>query len=265
LRKKLNAGISLGQLQRYGQDEDAHRTPGTTDMRSREGRRLALLLCVLVGVGTYALVTRVFDSSTSSSFAVANACLGRSHAPQVQEVAPRALGALRESVARVLPERVGRLYEEGTVEANNAWNDNSPLGPQVSSTKQRSGGYEMRWWAPSGDDIAADAFQFKSAAQAQTFASRAASAYCRPTGQAHGALEPAQSRNLTWINPDNAREVDIYVLRGKRVYRIVDVPPGQQRGRTSTQRLERALITVDSLACLLPEADCTRQRPSVQA
>lgn len=233
-------------------------------MRSREGRTLALLLCVLVSVGAYALVTRVFDSSSSSSVTVANACLG-GHKPQVQDVSPQVLGALRESVARVLPERFGHLYEEGTVESANAWNDDNPVGPPVPIAKPRSGGYEMRWWAPSGDDIAADAFQFKSSGEAQTFAARATSSYCRPTGQARGAPQPSGSRNLTWINPDNAREVDVYVTRGTRVYRVVDVPPGQRHGRATTTQLAHALITVDSLACLLPEANCARQqRPSVQ-
>jgi hypothetical protein len=269
LRKKLNAGISVGRLQRYGQDEDApkrtHRTQRHALVRSREGLRLALLLCVLAGVGTYALVTRVFDSSSSSSATISSACLeGRK--PKVQNVSPQVLGALRESVARVLPERFGRLYEEGTVESANAWNDDSPVGPPVSVTQPRSGGYEMRWWAPGGDDIAADAFQFKSADEAQTFAARATSSYCRPTGQARGAPRPSGARNLTWINPDNAREVDIYVTRGTRVYRVVDVPSGQLHGRATTRALTHALITVDSLACLLPEANCARQqRPSVQA
>jgi hypothetical protein len=221
-----------------------------------------LALACLVGIGVYLISSGVLSGSSSGP-ALGNACL-QPHRPEVARVAPAALGSLREDVVRVLPERIGRLYEEGTVVSANAWNDSLPLPPAVSPTALRPAGYEMRWWAPDGDDVVADAFEFRSAEDARLFLARAGSTHCRLIAHAQSAPIPAQSRNVTWVNPDEASEVDVYVVRGRRVYRIGDVPPGQRGAHVSQRALARALLTVDSLACLLPHASCSRQqRPTV--
>lgn len=228
-------------------------------MRSRAAR-LTLLLACLAGAVIAAVTTGVFSRSSTVEAPV-SACLSPDR-PEVSRVAPSALGPLRESVARVLPERLGRLYEEGTVDSANAFNDNVPLPPTVSPTERRPGGYEVRWWAPNGDDVVADVFVFPSAREAQRFLGQAASTHCRLRSRAAGAPFPPDSRNLTWVNPDNVTEADVYLLRGARVYRVADVP-ANQRGHSPDRSITHAFATVDTLACLLPAAHCSPQRPTV--
>ena len=47
---------------------------------------------------------------------------------------------LRETVARVLPQRVGRLYEEGTVRASVAWTDEEPGAAGALAAAKRPAG-----------------------------------------------------------------------------------------------------------------------------
>jgi len=225
--------------------------------------RLFVLMACLAGLLTYVLKADVFTGSSGVE-APLNACLSPDR-PEVKAVAPEALGPLRDSVVRVLPERFGRLYEEGTIKSANAFSDNSPLAPPVSPTEPRPGGYEMRWWAPSGDDIVADVFLFANGDAARRFFRQAASGRCRLRSHAAATPLPPQARNLTWINPNHAAEADVYLLRGLRVYRIVDVPPNQRRGPSPNTAIARALLTIDTLACLLPGARCTHQRATVPA
>jgi hypothetical protein len=185
--------------------------------------------------------------------------------PEVRQVSAKGLGALREAVARVLPQRVGRLYEEGTVTSRNAWSDNEPTGPTVSPAASRPGGYEMRWWAPNNDDIVADVFVFSSSRQAARFFDHATSSRCRHGARQTAAARPPLARNLAWVNPDLVGESDVYLLRGARVYRVADVPAGESRGHGSGIGLERAARTIDTLACLLPEAHCAQGSRSVPA
>lgn len=223
--------------------------------------RLVALLAVLGGLAAYLLLTHVLSSGSSSPLSALSACLPR-HRPQVERVAPRALGPLREAVVRVLPERLGRLYEEGTIESANAFNDDFPLPPPVSATQARPGGYEMRWWAPNGDDIVADVFVFASAGEAGRFLREASGTGCRLHAHAREAPLPPRSHNLTWLNPEHVTEADLYLRRGSRVYRVADVPPAQ-RGRLASRRaIAHAFLTIDTLACLLPHASCSEsQRP----
>jgi hypothetical protein len=234
-------------------------------MKLRGGGKaqLALLLVCLAGLSAYAIASGTF-SSGSSAPASASACLGK-HAEEVVQVQPPALGKLRESIARAMPERVGRLYEEGTVVAANAFNDNSPLPPPVSAGAPRPGGYEMRWWAPGGGDVAADVFVFSSPQVAQRFVLDATKTKCRLAAASAPVDLPPQSRDLRWLNPDGAVEADVYLARGARVYRVVYVPSEQRHGRPAAQVVAHALATADALACLLPHAQCALQRPTVPA
>ena len=129
-----------------------------------------------------------------------------------------------------------------------------------SANASLAAGYEIRWWARNGDDIAADVFVFPGSRQAQDFLGLATDAHCRQAGTVTEAHGPPGVRNLSWVNPDRVSENDAYLQRGKRVYRIVDVRP-QRSGKPPSSRQQRiAFLLVDILACLLPEAEC-RARP----
>lgn len=239
---------------------DEHRDPAP-ERRSRPSRRtvgMGVLAVALVGLLVYLVLP---GASGPRGLA---ACAGRG-APQVGHLAPRELSPLRESVARVLPQRVGRLYEEGTVTAASAWSDEQPAPPAVSPTARRPAGYEMRWWAPNGDDIAADVYVFSNPQTAQRFLRLAAGASCRRSAHQGVAPHPPLSRNLTWLNPDGAAEADVYLARGSRVYRVADAPSGQRSARHRSGFVARALYTIDTLACLLPEAHCSAGSRSVPA
>ncbi len=228
------------------------------------GVRLGILLACLAGLVAYLLLSggagRAHRASTPSTLA----CAG-SGTPKVLSVAPGALGALRQSVARVLPGRVGRLYEEGTISGSNFWSDEPPTGPAVSASARRHAGYEMRWWAPNGDDLVADVLVFASSRQAGEFMQRAAERRCGHLLLSGAAERPPQGRNLAWTNPDGVAEADVYLARGRRVYRVGDVPAGQQQQRPSGARLRRTMAAVDTLACLLPGAHCESENRSVPA
>jgi hypothetical protein len=183
----------------------------------------------------------------------------------VLSVAPTELGALRESVARVLPGRIGRLYEEGTISGSSFWSDERPAGPTISTTARREAGYEMRWWAPNGDDVVADVLVFGSPLQAADFLGRAAERRCGHALLSSAANQPPQGRNVAWLNPDGVAETDVYLARGSRVYRVADVPSGQRQNHLTVSRLRRTLATVDALACLLPGAHCASESRSVPA
>lgn len=178
-------------------------------------------------------------------------CAGR--APDVAQVAPQGLGALREAVAGVLPERLGRLYEEGPVPSATAWREQRPEAPSVSPGRRRPGGYEMRWWAPDGDDVVADVFVFADSRAAARYAALAASVQCRRGAREQPIERPARARAISWVNPTGTHEVDLYLTSGSRVYRVADAPTVSAR---FGPHLERALQTIEILACLLPDAGC---------
>lgn len=207
-------------------------------------RLLALPVACLVALVAYLL-------APGGGAPALAACEGQ--APQVLQIVPQRLGELREAVAQALPERLGRLYEEGAVSGRVAWSEDDPDPPTVDPASRRPAGYEMRWWAPDGDDVVADVFVFAGAAAAQRYLSLAGSRRCRARGEAQQAEHPARARDVSWVNPDGVEEVDVYVQRGPRVYRIADAPA--QGGRSGTS-LGRALYTVNLLACLLPDAGC---------
>ena len=165
-----------------------------------------------------------------------------------------------------MPRRLGRLYEEGTITASNAWTDNSPGPLPLAPTAPRPAGYEMRWWAPNHDDIVADVFEFAGPRQAQEFLAQASSTRCRNSAKQTTALWPAQARNLLWLNPDGFYQEDVLFARAQRVYRVAAVLPGTAAGAKPRRRaLHRAFLRVDVLACLLPDAGCTIASGSVTA
>jgi len=235
------------------------RSPTAGIVRLRALPAGSLLAC-LAALLAYLLL----DGGAGRAPQRASLCLGQG-APSVVGVAAEELGELRASVARVLPERLGHLYEEGTIVGSTVWTDAAPAGPAVDPGERRPAGYEMRWWAPNGDDLVADVLVFSSPSTAARFLARAAAPRCSLGSLAGSADRPPQARNLAWTNPDDAAEADVYLARGRRVYRIADAPGGQVAGGPSVRDLGPALRTVDSLACLLPGAHCASPAASVPA
>jgi hypothetical protein len=222
--------------------------------RRARARVRRLWLVLLIGCLTGVLAYLTIHDATSSSRS-AGRC-PRDLIPEVARVPPGQLSMLRASVARVLPGRVGRLYEEGPVLASNAFSDDSPLSPSVSPSALRPAGYEMRWWSPNRDDIVADVFVFSGSAAAQRFMEQAISTRCRSSAAQAQARRPVQAANLVWVNPDGYTQADLYMARGDRVYRVADVPEAARLTKLAPGRLRRAFYTVDTLACLIPAAGC---------
>ena len=228
------------------------------DARRGGGRvRLGLLLACLGVLVVYLSASR--DGIVSRA---GGAGCPAASARQVRSVTAADLSELRASVARVLPQRIGRLYEEGTISSANAWSDNSPSPPPVSSSALRPAGYEMRWWAPSGDDVVADVFLFAGRRQAREFLAQAGATRCRPSGSQAAAPWPAQALNLLWVNPDGFTQEDVLFSSGAGVYRVGEVLSGRSGRKPTRRELQRAFFTVDTLACRLPGARCLLARRS---
>ena len=162
--QKLNAAICLGRvapLRSMQEMSDSDRDQGP---RRRPGRRRLRALTVVLLTCLAAAAAIAATRSHSSPRQSASRCIGATSVPEVKRVAPNEIGGLREDVARALPQRVGRLYEEGTVRSAVAWSDEDPAPPATSPHARRPAGYEMRWWAPNGDDVVADVLVFASEA-----------------------------------------------------------------------------------------------------
>ncbi len=224
--------------------------------RPRKGRalRLGLLFGVLAGVTVFALV-----HGSSSAPRRLSACDGEKGAPEVRAVTPEELSSLRADVARVAPQRLARLYEEGPVHARSAWTDEEPAPPAVSPAAPRPDAYEMRWWAPNGDDLVADELVFANASAARRFVTMAASPHCRLQAARTAAVSPQHGLDLRWLNPDGVAQADLLLEKGASVFRVADVPAAQHRGQISPASLAHAFALVNALACLLPSAHCVRE------
>jgi hypothetical protein len=232
------------------------------------GSVMVLLAC-LAGLVFYLLAGRIGGlglgrdaGQARAGGAWASGCPARS-APRVASVAPGSLAALGASVGRVMRGRHGRMYEAGIVTSENAWSDNSPQPVSITSSRvpRVPDAYEMRWWASNGDDIVADVFGFAHASQAREFFELASSARCRPASSQAEVSLPQHARDLIWRNPDDVIQADVYMLRGNRVYRVGDVSSQDSRGTPRRSERRRAFVTVDVLACTLPEANCRLLEP----
>jgi hypothetical protein len=227
--------------------------PGRSGWRASQRIRLALLLTCCAALALWL----AFARTGALGHAAAGVLCPAAGAPRVVQVTAAELGELRASVARALPDRIGRLYEEGTAEGADFWSDDSPSPPPAIAATPRSGGYELRWWAPNRDDVVADVLLFRDPAQAREFLAHAASPRCRAgIARAAGARWPSGARNLRWVNPDAFAQADVMFVRGRRVYRVAVVQPGRAARAPTTADLRRAFRAVDTLACLLPAAAC---------
>jgi hypothetical protein len=240
--------------------------------------RLGLLLAGLVAVALALVAVRggFFDleggPAQASGTAFAPGCPGRG-APEVERIPARNLASLRASVLRIIPARVGRVYETGTITTSNLWSDNQPLASSSSSlARSVPAAYEIRVWAlnrdGNEDDVVADVLEFATEGQAKNALARAASARCRRGGEAHAARLVSGASNLFWVNPDAAEQSDVLFVRGRRLYRVGDVPAGYPPATEPAQRRLKRLrtdTTVDVLACALPDAACQASAVSAHA
>jgi hypothetical protein len=249
--------------------------PWWADSRLRLGLLLAGLAVTVLAL--LSVKTELFNHGSGSAqaggTAFAPGCPGRG-APEVKSVPGADLAALRNTVTRIMPPRVGRVYEAGTITTSNLWSDGSPQRPSSSGSQAGSvpAGYEVRWWAldreGNEDDVVADVLEFSTERQAQEALSRAASTRCRRDGAAYAAHFPSGASNLYWVNPDSAEQWDVLFVRGRRLYRVVDVPSSYPPATGPAQRTlerDRADSTVEVLACGLPGAGCQASAVAARA
>ncbi|MGA8746057.1 MAG: hypothetical protein WB507_09345 [Solirubrobacterales bacterium] len=228
-------------------------------MRDERVRLIALLL-VLVTLGTYAAtdwtgIPNVINGPSASKETV-QGCPPR-NTPAVETIPGARLLRLREGLRRIVFFASGlRLYESGLVGSGTAWSDSEP-GTQRSlpPSSREPGGYELRWWMPSGDDLAAAVMEFANPWQARDFFKHASSSQCRQDSAAFAATFPPGGRNLEWRNPDGFAQEDLYLLRDRRVYRVGVVKAGVG-SRISLGARDAAFSMVNGLACALPDAAC---------
>jgi hypothetical protein len=242
------------------------------------GLRLGVLL-VCLAVSLIALVdTRIAWFGLGAGGAQAGGlrflagCPGR-EAPEVANVSTADLPALGDELSRIMPADVGRVYESGQIAASNLWSDDEPQ-PRPPAGPSTPAAYEVRWWAldrdGNEDDVVADVLEFASAAQAEDTLALAASPRCR-SSSSHAAVHalsfPTGARELSWVNPDHIQQWDVLFVRGRRLYRVSDVPPEYLLTTTGARHDEleraRAGATPDALACALPAAGCPASASSL--
>jgi hypothetical protein len=180
--------------------------------------------------------------------------------PSVEFVRLAYLSAMRAEVRGIMSGRNGRLYGLGVVDSEEPWSDSEPQRHFSSRGEKTrvSGAFEMRWWAPNGDDIVADAFAFSTTQRAQDFFARATSQRCRLAGEQAAVSLPVGARDIAWINPDDARQIDVYFIRRRRVYRIADAP--REEGGLQTVAGKQSSEIVNQLACSMVDSGCARSR-----
>ena len=178
------------------------------------------------------------------------------------------LKALRAELSSVMARAGGRVYAAGAVPPDVMWNDEPPERGSFGLGKDGLGraSYEIRRWAPdprwgnaAQDDIVGDVFEFTSGGRAKRFFAQAAGTRCHRSALARPAPQPDGARNMAWINPDAASEVDVLFVRGRAVYRLADARPiGSERPRWSVAQLV-AVSTLNRLACTASDGACTAQ------
>jgi hypothetical protein len=229
---------------------------------SDERIRLILLLALLASLVVYVATSpidalSISNGPTVGAAAPENCPAGR--APSVETIRRTQLLGLREGLRRIMFfDKSLRPYEQGLVASSSAWSDSEPGTHKSLPLNPRDpGGYEMRWWMANGDDVGADVMVFASRRQARDFFMRASSTRCRPASAALAASFPPGGRNLKWRNPDGFAQEDVYLLRGRRVYRVAVVKAGAGGSITAAAQ-SAAFSLVNSLACALPDAACQR-------
>lgn len=233
--------------------------------------RLALLLALLASLVAYLVASSTGALGLSGGPGGDTITLGNcpvAGAPSAATVPRGRLAGLRRDIRRVVSFEHGlRPYELGPIGSIAAWSDGEP---GTSSALPQSGadqaGYEMRWWILGNrDDLVADAWVFAEMGQAHDFFERASSAKCRTASTAVAASFPSGGRNLEWRNPEGSAQEDLFLLRGRRVYRVSVVKAWAGGSATAADR-KAAFFLVNELSCALPDAGCdVYESPSTAA
>jgi hypothetical protein len=190
------------------------------------------------------------------------------HAPTTVSAEPAQLADLKQDLEQVIaaymtmvPEdRDVTPYEQGVVSSYVAWSDTEPGNAGIPSSGSQPGGYEMRWWTVTRDNVVTDAFLFADATQAEAYLEFAAHPGCRPHASRRLADLPPEGRYLEWSNPLSYAQQDVFLQRGRRVYRVAVVQPGVGSTVSRSTRA-RGFGLVGTLACALPDAGCTAEHP----
>ncbi|SRR5579875_133476 len=230
---------------------------GHSGWRQRHPRLPLLLACLVVALlALVANTVRLSLLATASFGSSASACPS-AEPPALASVGLAGIVQLRASLLPVVEAAGGKRYRWGTVSAQSAWSDDPPQPLAVSG--ERNGrwlaSYEIREWAPAGYEVTADVYRFADARAARGFFAAAASDRCHRGGVVSPAAPP-HARNLTWLNPDNFAQADVFLLRGPLVYRVTDLPPERAGVLLSGPQRRRASAIADSLACALADAGC---------
>ncbi|MDQ2631863.1 MAG: hypothetical protein M3Y75_12950 [Actinomycetota bacterium] len=191
------------------------------------------------------------------------------HAPTVVSVEPAQLADLKQDLKQVIATYVSLVpgdrglipYEQGVVTAYVAWSDTEPGNAGIPPSGPRPGGYEMRWWTATRDNVVTDAFLFADASQAEAYLEFATHTGCRPSASRQPADLPPEGRYLEWSNPLSYAQQDVFLQRGRRVYRVAVVQPGVGSTVSGSTRA-RGFRLVGRLACGLPDAGCTAEHLS---
>lgn len=211
------------------------------------------MLVLLIGLGAYALTSSALLGGEDST----GADCPQGGAPEVRTASRDQVRSLRADVRRIVFFAPGlEPYEEGPAATGFAWSDGEPgTHRAVPAEPRQPGAWEMRWWMPTRDDVVADAFLFADAAQARAFLRRATSTECRRAARSVPASFPPNGRNLGWLNPDGFAQEDLFLQRGRRVYRVSVVRPGSE-GRASGAERRLGFEIANALSCALPGAGC---------
>jgi hypothetical protein len=224
--------------------------------RGHEWVRLGLLLAVLAGLAAYAATTGVALPWSGGGVGAGSDCPS-SGAPELATVSRAELGSLRDELSSLVASDPGlRPYEAGPTTSASPWSDGEPGGPGPLPPQARQpGGYELRWWLPNRDDVGVDGYVFAGPEEARDFLERASSGDCRSASVTHRTAVPPGGRNLAWDNPDGFAQEDLFLRRGRRVYRVAVVVAGAGR-RPRSADMTAGFSLVDGLACRLPGAGC---------
>lgn len=227
--------------------------------RGRWSLRHRVFIGVLVGCLVYA-VSFVVHAVRYSVMCVPGS-------PALVRLPASELTQLRGDLTAAMARADGKVYAFGWVPASVIWTDEPPEGESLHLSADGLGpaSYEIRQWAPdpewgakARDDIGADVFAFNTPAEATLVFDEATSARCHRSGVERPAPAPPNARSMIWVNPDAATEEDVYLVRGRFVYRIVDVRPAGGVERPTWNPAQRVGVwTVARLACSLPNADCS--------